>query len=264
MTKKGLLVVSFGTSFKETRAKTLDQIERDLGAAFPDRRLYSAWSSRFIIKKLLKEGIRIDSPEEALDRMLSDGITDALVQPTCIADGAEYRRILSALESRRDRFESLRVGQPLLKSEADQREAARVMREACPQITAADRLILMGHGVPDDQGVPEGNRVYCEMGECLAAEMPNAYLALVEAKPGIAEAREWLKADPPREGGKVYLTPFLLVAGDHANNDLAGDGEDSWKSVLLSDGYEVECVLRGLGELPKIRALYIRHAEEAL
>ena len=263
MNNKGLLVISFGTSYKETRAKTLDRIEKDLAAAFPDRILYGAWSSRFIIKKLLKEGIKIDTPEEALEKMLSDGITDALVQPTCVAEGEEYRRILAGLKEYEDKFERLRVGRPLLDTDPDRLSVVHSLKDLYPQVTSSDRLVLMGHGVPDENNAPGGNDAYHKMNLCLAKEVPNSYLALVEAKPGLEEARAWLKENPPEEGGKVYLVPFLLVAGDHANNDLAGDGEDSWRSVLKRDGHDVVCVIKGLGEFDGIRQHYVRHAKEA-
>ena len=257
---KGLLVVSFGTSVAETRAKTIDALDGDLKEAFPDRAFYRAWSSRFILKKVReKEGLEIDNVSEALLRMSADGITDLLVQPTYIGPGKEYDLMLACLKEYRDRFGTIRVGRPLLMTETDRREAAELVKTLFPQVKASDRLVLMGHGVPDGD-----NSVYHDMNRQFESlGLPNVFMGLVEAEPSLDEVREWLGSSPQDSGRTVWLTPFLIVAGDHALNDMAGDEPDSWKETLKADGFEVNCILKGLGEYEEIRKTFEWHAREA-
>ena len=262
--KKGLLTVSFGTSFEDTRKKTLDRIDDHLRAAFPDRAFYRAWSSRFIVKKVReRDGFEIDTPQEALERMLADGVTEVLVQPTYVTDGFEYERLIELLRTYTDRFEEIRAGRPLLYTEADRLAACRLISRLYPEVGQDDRLVLMGHGVPAETTPGRDlNGPYRDMNRLFAEENEKVYMALVEAEPSIKEALEWLEADPP-ESGDVYLAPFLLVVGDHARNDMAGDEEESWKNTVERAGYKAVPIMRGLAENPVIPEIYEEHAKEA-
>ena len=254
--EKALLVVSFGTSHEDTRKKTIAAIEEDLGRAFPDRGLYTCWTSRFLIKKVRNAGGDVRSLEEALDLMKERGVRDLLVQPTHITAEVEYHMLLDALKARKDDFETVRCGLPLLSSEADADAVASVMPQIFPMVKEDECLVLMGHGTGGSE-----NEAYAMLARAFArAGLKNVVLGLVEAVPGIEETAERVKELAPK---KVWLSPFMVVAGDHAVNDMAGDGEDSWKNVLRRQGSKVECIVRGMGEYPQLRENYVRHAREA-
>ncbi len=254
---KGLLVVSFGTSVSETRKKTIEAIEAELAAAFPERRTYRAWTSGIIRKKLLRtENLAIDSVEEALERMLADGITDLLVQPTHMLPGAEFAKAEAALREYAPRFGSVSLGKPLLSDEADVRRMAGILEDTFYYVPPAELLALMGHG----SETAEPN-VYLLLNEAFDKDGYRHFrVGTVEATPGFAPITEAAKERKPT---RIHLLPFLVVAGDHALNDMAGEEADSWASRLRSRGYEVDCILRGLGEYPKVRAAYVEHAKRA-
>lgn len=258
MNKKGLLVVSFGTSYEETRKKTIDAIEDDLKAAFPNRKFYRAWISSFIVKKLKRDkGIVIDNVSEALLRMKNDGIEDVLMQPTHVLNGAEFQELSKAVREAAGGFKSFKMGNPLLTDEEDLRDIARALKNIFEVPKEGEALVLMGHG-----SYCAANSIYGSLQTALdKAGMERTFIGLVEAEPGLKEIADRLAGINLK---KVTLAPFLVVAGDHAVNDLAGDSEDSWKSVLSSEGYEVSCILKGLGEYPEVRKIYVKHAERAV
>ena len=269
---KALLVVSFGTTHEETRARTIDAIEDHLAKAFPDRKLYRGWTSRMIVKRLREQGVSVDTLEEALERMRADGIRDMLVQPTHMIPGAENDRMLSALEESADGFEQILAGQPLLSTEEDREHLARALAEELLSggpAEACKALVLMGHGSANK---PEANRIYEEMQQtfqCLG--YGNVFVATVEGTPALEDvlaAMEQAVKDEGLQRGipepKVVLAPLMIVAGDHAKNDMAGPEEDSWKNRLETAGFAVKPVLRGLGEYPAVREMLARHAREAV
>ena len=252
-----LLVVSFGTSYEETRKKTIEAIEQDLIHAFPERKFYRAWTSKMIRKKLReKQGICYDGIEEAMERMLQDGITDILVQPTHMMPGVEFEEIKKVIASYRNRFEVLRMGMPLMAVEGDITALAKVLAELFHDTDSSEMVALMGHGSPCTP-FP----AYELLNEQLEKDgHPNFCIGTVEFDPGFEAVLGRVRKRRPE---RIYLTPLLVVAGDHALNDMAGDDPDSWKSRLEHEGAEVVCIVRGMGEYPRIRDIYVDHAKNA-
>ena len=257
MENKAILVVSFGTSYPETRSMTIDVIEEELMKRFPDRTFYRAWTSGMIRKKIKeRDNTVIFSVDEALDQMEKDGITDILVQPTHIVAGEEYERIMNRICANQNRFQSVSLGEPLISSFRDVYHVARILESRYSELTDKDMLVFMGHGSAklEFDAYEELKRQFNKDGH------DNYAIGTVEFTPGIEPVLEKIKELKPE---RVFLAPLLLVAGDHATNDMAGDGPDSWKNQIKELGPEVECHVRGLGELPEVVKMYIWHAEHA-
>lgn len=254
---KAILVVSFGTAYAETRKKTIEAIERDLAAAFPERTLYTAWTSGMILRKLKKLGEETrDTLTEALERMERDGVRDVLVQPTFLQAGYEMRLVRETLEEWKPRFARLALGAVLVAGNGDLDALAEALEAHFGALGANEALVLMGHGSEDSEFYPyemlteafhrDGRRNFC--------------VGTVECEPGIEPVLQMVRALQPK---KTYLAPLMIVAGDHAINDMAGDEPDSWKNQIAALGTEPICVLMGLGEYPEARALFARHAKAA-
>ena len=213
--KKAILVVSFGTSYENTRKLTIEAIEHDIADAFPACPTYRAWTSKMIIAKLKKrDGLTIHTVKEALEQMLLDGITDVIVQPTHVINGIENDQMKADALSFRDRFSSIVFGNPLLTTEEDNQAIVRVVADEFRDMDPDTALVLMGHGT--------------------------------------------------EHYANTVLAPFMIVAGDHAQNDLAGANPDSWMNRLSSEGYEVTPVLKGLGEYPQVRQILVEHVQQAM
>lgn len=257
MTKKtAILAVSFGTSFHETREKTIDRIESCLSQAFPEALLYRAWTSKMILKKLKnRDGIQIDTVTEAMERMIRDGITDLIVQPTHVINGIENDQMKEDVLTYASSFDSIAFGTPLLSSTSDNEDAIRaVMAEW--NLKEKEVLVFMGHGTTH-----YANTVYAAMDYTFKdLGYPNVFLGTVEAYPSLQSLLRQLHVFQPE---KVHLAPFMIVAGDHASNDMSGEDPDSWKSRFEAEGFPVECHMKGLGEYEGIRQLFVRHASEA-
>lgn len=253
-----MLVVSFGTSYKDTCEKTIGAIEKDLAEAFPDRKLLRAWTSGFIRKKILeRDGEKILSPEEALKAFADGGISDVLIVPTHLLSGGEYAKIADALAPEIDKLNGAKLGRPLLETEDDIEAFAGALIKIFDGVEEDEMAVFMGHG-SDCIELP----VYELLNEAfIRSGHDNFCVGTVEFEPGIEPV---LKRADERKPEKIFLSPLLVVAGDHANNDMAGDEPDSWKSILQNRGCEVECILKGLGEYKEIRKLYIDRAKEAL
>ena len=253
MQDKAILVISFGTSYPETCRRTIEALESDLCSRFPGRRFYRAWTSKIIRRKLAAQGNVIDSVEDALDRMRRDGIKDLLVQTTHMLPGEEYALTLEAIRERRSDFTSLRFGAPLLVDQADLSELAHILEDSFSRIEHDSLLVFMGHGSACLQ-----TPIYEDLETRFHQDgFMNYCVGTVEFDPGFAPVLERIRRENPK---KVYLTPLMVVAGDHANKDMAGDGPDSWRSQIIAEGVETECLMKGLGEYPAIREMYIRHA----
>lgn len=253
--KKGILVVSFGTSHLDTMEKTIAAMEREIQEKYPDRAVYRAFTSRIIIRKLeLEESMHIDTVAEALERMAHDGVTDVIVQPTHMINGIENDNMLADLRSHQHLFERIRTGMPLLSSTEDYENAIHaVMQET--KLEGGETLVLMGHGTDHyaNASYPALEYTFHLLG------YENVFVGTVEGFPELSHVMTKLE----RTGAKkVTLMPFMLVAGDHAKNDMAGD-EDSWRQQMEEKGYEVNVLLRGLGELQGIRDLFIEHVRDA-
>lgn len=253
--KKGILIVSFGTSHLDTMEKTITAIESEAAVCFPEYRVYRAFTSGMIIRKLEKEyGIRTDTVREALDRMAGDGIEEVVVQPTHIINGIENDRMREELSSSEGMFRKVRIGQPLLSSVDDYKKSIHaLMSENAPGDD--EMLVLMGHGTEH-----HANSAYPTLEYTFHALGYNRVLVgTVENFPELKNVMAKLEISGIR---KVKLMPFMLVAGDHAKNDMAGE-EDSWKTSMERAGYEVKPVLKGLGEFPGIRRIFMDHIREA-
>lgn len=256
---KAILVVSFGTSFNNSRNITIGGVENALREAFPDYQIRRAFTAQIIIDKLAqRDGIVIDNVTEALDRAVADGIKTLVVQPTHLMNGFEYTDLKDELDKYADKFEKLALAEPLLTSEEDFSAVAdAIMAKTAAYDDGKTAIVFMGHGTE-----AESNGVYAHMQEVLAGKnAANYYIGTVEAEPSLEDV---LGAIEGKGYEKVVLEPLMVVAGDHANNDMAGDEEDSWKSIFEAAGYEVECVVSGLGELEAIQNLFVQHAQAAV
>lgn len=255
-----ILVVSFGTSYNDSRDLTIGAIEEAIKDAFPDYEVRRAFTSQIIIDKLKeRDGLQIDNVEEALDRAVEDGISTLVVQPTHLMDGYEYTDLADALKDYESEFEQVVLGEPLLSSDADFDAVAKAITEKTADYDDGETAIcFMGHGTE-----AESNSIYPKMQETLkAAGYENYYIGTVEAEPTLEDVLTALKDKGSYK--KVVLEPLMVVAGDHANNDMAGDEEDSWKTILQGEGYKVECILEGLGQIPAIQDIYVEHTRAAV
>ena len=252
-TKKAVLAVSFGTSHNDTREVTIDAIEKDMQAAFPEYPLYRAWTSKMIINKVNKrDNVHIDTVKEAMERMRADGITDVLVQPTHVINGIENDIMKEEALSYRENFHSISFGDPLLTSEQDNREVIEAVAVEFSHLKEDEVLVLMGHGTTH-----YANSVYAALDYTFKDKgHKNIFLGTVEAYPSMESIMKLVKEYDP---SKVVLAPFMIVAGDHAKNDMAGDDPESWFSQFKNEGYKVEAVIKGLGEYPGIRKILVNH-----
>jgi len=255
--KKSLLVISFGTSHENTRKLTIEAIENDLRNAFPDRAFYRAWTSGMIRSKLKKKGsLIVFSIQEAIEQMVKDGVNDVLVQFTHVLKGEEYDRSIEVLKEAQERFDRLYIGEPLVSNVEDVAKLAGLIEKEYP-LQNREILAMMGHG-----SARMAFPAYEKLQEQFIKDgFPGIVLGTVEFEPGIAPVLSYVKESKPQ---KVTLAPLLVVAGDHALTDMAGEGPDSWKNRLLSEGPDVSCVLKGLGEYGTVRAMYVEHARAAL
>lgn len=254
-----LMVVSFGTSYNDNRRLTIGAIEDAMEESFPDWSVRRGFTSQIIIDHVKnRDGEVIDNVKEALDRAVDNGVKTLVVQPTHLMDGYEYNDLVDEVAQYADAFEKVEIGKPLLTTDEDFRTVMEVITtETAEYDDGATAICFMGHGTEADS-----NRVYAKMQTLLAdAGYDNYYIGTVEAEPTLEDVLAKVK-----EGGytRVVLEPLMIVAGDHANNDMAGDEEDSWKSVFEAEGYEVVTLIRGLGEMEGIRQLLIQHAQDAI
>lgn len=250
---QAILVASFGTRYAKTRANTIGAVEAEIRKAYPGHHIAVAYTSRRIRHSLAEIGIHIDAPEQAMERLLADGFREILVQPTYLICGEEYDRLLHILRGYQKRA-SIRVGLPMLATSRDLREASALLCSRFPQ-EAGVCTVFMGHGSPHP-----ANAVY----PALAYRMQlsgrqDLWVATVDGYPTLYDILPQLKT----KYRKVRLAPLMLVAGEHAFHDMAGENPKSWKSVLQATGMAVELILHGLGEDPDFRAFYLRHMTEA-
>ena len=260
--KPVILVVSFGTTYNDTRAKTIDAIENTIAAAYPNYEVRRAWTSQIIINRLFKrDGVKIDNVKDAMKRLVKDNVKEVIVQPTHLLNGIEYEKMMGQIKPYEKRFTNIRFGQPLLVLDRDFQEVASILIENTKQFDAEDTaVVFMGHGSEH-----EADALYRKMNSLLKSRgFYRHFVATVEGELEFEDVVEDLTEELHHlEVRHVVLLPLMIVAGDHANNDMAGDDEDSWKSVLQGEGYRVTPVLRGLGEYPEIRQIFIRHVAEA-
>ena len=255
---KAILVVSFGTSYEATRKVTIEAIEKDIANAYPDYKLYRAWTSKMILAKLKKrDNLHINNVKEAMEEMIADGITDVIIQPTHVINGIENELMKEDALSYRESFHSIRFGTPLLTSEEDNQTVINAIAEEFSYLSEEEVLVLMGHGTTH-----YSNAIYAALDYAFKDKgHPNIFLGTVEAYPSMQSLMKMIKAYAPQ---KVVLAPFMIVAGDHAKNDMAGDNPESWYSQFVQEGFQVETVLKGLGEYKGIRELFVKHVADTL
>ena len=253
--KKAVVCVSFGTSVPAGR-ENITAVENVLRQAAQDRMFISAFTSPTIRRILRERGETVYSPAEALEALRSRGVTEVLLQPTHILRGHEYDKLKREAAPWREKFDALRVGRPLLSDTEDLRALAAGLSAAYPQQNG-ETLVLFGHGTDH-----AANLVYPALQTAFyLAGRPDVLVGTVEGWPAFGDVLAQLRA---RSGKTVHLVPLMLVAGDHALNDMAGADPDSWKSRLEAEGFAVRASLRGLGVMPAVQAMYRAHLEEEL
>ena len=260
--RQELLVVSFGTSFNDSRAATIKAVEDAMDKAFDGYDVRRAFTADTIIEHISRrDGVRIDNVKEALERAKKNGVEELLVQPTHLMNGYEYGDLVKALEKVEGDFKSVKIGAPLLTSDDDFAKVAEGMAEATQDLTKDGKTAVcwMGHGTSADS-----HSIYARMQQVLKdAGNVNHFIGTVEAAPLAEDVVKMVK-----EAGyeKVILRPMMIVAGDHANNDMADENDpESWYSVFTSAGLEVvECQINGLGEIKAVRNLLADHAKAAV
>ncbi|MCI8283881.1 MAG: sirohydrochlorin cobaltochelatase [Firmicutes bacterium] len=256
---RAILVVSFGTSYNDSRDKTIGEIENAIKAEFRDYDVRRAFTSQIIIDKLKeRDGLEIDNVGEALERAVSDGIKTLIVQPTHLMSGYEYTDLKDELEAYRDKFDTVKLAEPLLSDDDDFEAVANILVEETSQYADGNTAVcFMGHGTEADS-----NGVYSKLQKVLSdGGNKDYYIGTVDAEPTLEDV---MKSVGEGNYKKVVLEPLMVVSGDHANNDMAGDEEDSWKSQFEAADYEVECILKGLGEFKGIQDIYIAHTKAAI
>ena len=253
--KQAVVCVSFGTSVPSGR-ENITAVEHVLRQSAQDRIFISAFTSG-VIRRILKErGETVYSVAEALEALWKQGVTEVLVQPTHILPGREYDKLKREAEPWRDRFESLRIGRPLLADTEDLQTLAAVLSGIYPPQTR-ETLVLFGHGTDH-----AANLVYPALQTAFRlAGRPDVLVGTVEGWPAFEDVLAQVKV---QDGKTVHLVPLMLVAGDHALNDMAGEDPDSWRSRLEAEGFTVRSTLRGLGLLPEVQEMYRAHLEEDL
>ncbi|MBO4764070.1 MAG: sirohydrochlorin cobaltochelatase [Candidatus Methanomethylophilaceae archaeon] len=261
--KKALLVISFGTSYNENRDKTIGATERLLAESFPEWEVRRAFTSKMIIKKLKeRDGETVDYIDGALDRLLADGFDTVIVQPTHIMNGTEYDFVKKFVCKYCDKFKCIRIGKPLLTSQEDYDAvidaiATGIVAPAKEMAGNDAAVVLMGHGTEHF-----ANATYSQLQLALwLSGLDDVYVTTVEGFPDFDDTMKLMKGMGIRN---VVIQPFMLVAGDHANNDMAGDEDDSLKSVLEHNGYKVFPVIKGLGEIPEFRQLFVDHVSDVM
>lgn len=257
---KEILVVSFGTSYSNSRHVTIGAVEDAIREAYPDYQVRRAFTSQIIIDKLKKEeNIEIDNVKQALDRAVANGVKTLVVQPTHLMNGLEYNDLKKELDKYKDKFDKIALGEPLLTSDEDFKQViAAITNDTKEYLDGETAICFMGHGTEADS-----NKVYATLQEKLKAAGYNDYfVGTVEATPTVDDLIAQVK-----ESGKykrVILQPLMVVAGDHANNDMAGDEEGSWATKFKAAGFEVKPVLRGLGQNYDIEKIYLEHVKAAI
>ena len=277
--EKELLVVSFGTSFNDSRVADIKSIEDALQAANPDWSVRRAFTAQIIINHIqARDGEKIDNMEQALERAVANGVKQLVVQPTHLMHGAEYDEMCDAIDKVRDKFESVEIAEPMLGEvgsdatviNADKEAVAKAvvaaaLSESGYESTAAAKeagvaYVLMGHGTAHVAKV-----TYSQM----ATQMDklgyeNVFIGTVEGEPEDTSCEAVIAAVKEAGYTTVVLRPLMVVAGDHANNDMAGADEDSWKTMFEAAGLTVNCQISGLGRIADVQALYVAHTKAAI
>ncbi len=276
-----ILVVSFGTSFNGSRVEDIGGVEKAIAEANPDWSVRRAFTAQIIINHILaRDNESIDNVEQALERAVNNGVKNLVIQPTHLMHGAEYDELMEAVESYSDKFESVKVAEPLLGEvgsdatviNADKEKVAKaVVAEAVSEASydsldaAAEdgvAFVFMGHGTSHTAKV-----TYSQMQTQMdKLGYKNVFIGTVEGEPEETACENVIETVKEAGFKKVVLRPLMVVAGDHANNDMAGDDDDSWKSMFEASGNfdSIDCQISGLGGIKDIQAIYVAHTKEVL
>ncbi|MDO4753722.1 MAG: sirohydrochlorin cobaltochelatase, partial [Bacillota bacterium] len=257
--KPVILVISFGTSYNDNRELSIGAIEADIAAKFPNYEIRRAFTSQIIIDILKdRDKINIDNVKEAMDRLVADGVKEVIIQPTHVMNGFEYNDVVDEVRSYKDKFETLKFGKQLLASNADYEDVVKAMQSAMKAHDDGNTaFVLVGHGSEHPANIAY-TRLQNEFKE---ADLKQYFIGTVEAEPSYDEVLEALKESGYK---KVVLAPFMVVAGDHANNDICGEEDDAWMTMLKKEGFEVVPHVEGIGQIAEIRDIYVRHVESAI
>ncbi|MBR3743341.1 MAG: sirohydrochlorin cobaltochelatase [Clostridia bacterium] len=257
--KRVLLVVSTGTKQAESRENAIGAIEQDLAAAYPEMEIRRAFMSELIISLIEEQdGVKFDNIVTAMRRMIADGVTDVVIQPTFVMNGSYQESLIEQVSPFEGLFDSFKIGDALLSSEDDYTLLSQAIAEiSTPYLNDDTAVIWMGHGTEH-----ASNDTYqIIQNKVNASGQARILVGTVEAEPSLDDV---LAAAQAMNAKKVVLMPLMVTAGTHAYEDMAGDEEDSWKTAFESAGFQVECVLKGLGEYENIRAMFVQHAQSAL
>ena len=276
-----ILVVSFGTSFNDSRVADIKGIEDALQEAFPDWSVRRAFTAQIIINHVqARDGEYIDNMDQALDRAVANGVKNLIIQPTHLMHGAEYDELMEAVEAYQDQFETVKVAEPLLGEvgtdaaviNADKAVVAEAITTEAVKGAGYDSLdaakedgvafVFMGHGTSHTAKVSY-SQMQTQMGEL---GYDNVFIGTVEGEPEETACEAVIDAVAQAGYKKVILRPLMVVAGDHANNDMAGDDEDSWKSIFTASGKfdSVDTQITGLGSIDAIQQLYVAHTKDVI
>ena len=274
-----LLVVSFGTSYNDSRVADIKGIEDALQAAYPDWSVRRAFTAQIIINHIqARDGEKIDNMTQALDRAVANGVKNLVVQPTHLMHGAEYDEMCEAIEAYKDQFESVSIAEPMLGEvgsdatviNADKEAVAKAITAAAVSEAGFESLeaakdagtafVFMGHGTAHVAKVTY-SQMQTQM-QNLGYE--NVFIGTVEGEPEETSAEAVIEAVKAAGYTNVVLRPLMVVAGDHANNDMAGSDDDSWKTMFEAAGFTVDCQIYGLGEIADVQALYVAHTKAAI
>ena len=274
-----LLVVSFGTSYNDSRVNDIKSIEDALQEAYPDWSVRRAFTAQIIINHIqARDGEKIDNMTQALERAVANGVKNLVVQPTHLMHGAEYDEMCAAIDEYRDQFESVSIAEPLLGEvgsdatviNADKEVVARAITAAAVAASGFDSLeaakeagaafVFLGHGTAHVARVS-----YSQMStQMQQLGYENVFIGTVEGEPEETSCESVIEAVKAAGYTTVILRPLMVVAGDHANNDMAGSDDDSWKPMFEDAGFTVDCQIAGLGGIADIQALYIAHTQAAI
>uniref|UniRef100_A0A7C4W0B5 Sirohydrochlorin cobaltochelatase n=1 Tax=Desulfatirhabdium butyrativorans TaxID=340467 RepID=A0A7C4W0B5_9BACT len=257
--KKAILLTAFGTSVPEAM-KAFDNIEAKARSTFPDVEIRWAFTSKMIRTKLAKQGKHLDSPEVALAKLMSEGFTHVAVLSLQTIPGEEFHELVQNARlfgQMSGGFEKILVARPLLSSAQDMETVADALLNSIPGRKPTDAIVLMGHGTEHHPS----DAIYMAMNAVFQQKDVRTFVATVEGKMTIEEVIPKLRELKVK---KVYLIPLMLVAGDHARNDMAGDDPDSWKSILKKHGFACEPVLKGTAEYPQVVDVWIDHLKDVM
>ena len=277
--EKELLVVSFGTSFNDSRVADIKGIEDALQAAYPDWSVRRAFTAQIIINHVqARDGEKIDNMTQALERAVANGVKQLVVQPTHLMHGAEYDEMCAAIDAYRDKFESVSIAEPLLGEVGSDATVINADKEAVAKAITAEALkdggyeslkaakeagvafVFMGHGTAHVAKVS-----YSQMSTQMQnLGYDNVFIGTVEGEPEETACEAVIESVKAAGYTTVVLRPLMVVAGDHANNDMAGSDADSWKTMFEAAGFTVNCQIAGLGEIADVQALYVAHTKAAI